>query len=365
MPGEILNFIKVWATVVVSLCYCYALKNKVPKGMKRLLFVLPVICMFLYLPLNLSSPHLGGTTSFFIAWLANFKLLLFAFEKGPLCAHKSISLPLFIALSCLPIKVPENPSPKSPQNQNPSPKSPLNQNPSTKDGFLSYAIKGLIVGILVNVYKYSDAIHPKIIFALYAFHIYFVLEITLAVAAALARAIFGIELEPQFNAPYLATSLQDFWGKRWNLTVTGILRPTVYDPTRNIFKRVFGRDCATLVAVFATFVASAVMHELIFYYLGRVRPTGSITVFFLFHGVCVTAEIVVKKVFRGKFQLPGLVSGILTVAFVFITANWLFFPIFSESKIDIKAFEDYAAIGAFVRNVSERVLSFWSAHRPL
>ncbi|XP_065848099.1 acyl-CoA--sterol O-acyltransferase 1-like [Euphorbia lathyris] len=352
--GEVVNFIKVWTTVVISLCYCYGIRNK---GIKKLIFVFPVVCLFLYLPLNLSSPHLGGTTAFFIAWLANFKLLLFAFGKGPLSLDPSISLPLFVAVACLPIKV--------------SPNSTLNHTSSTststkiKDGFLSYALKGFIVAILVNIYKYSDFIHPKIIFALYAFHIYFLLEINLAISAALARTLLGIELEPQFNHPYLATSLQDFWGKRWNLMVTGILRPTVYDPIRNVFKRLCGRDCATLVAVFATFVASAIMHELMFYYLGRVTPTWEITAFFLLHGFCVTAEIVIKKAFKGKLQLPGILSGMFTVVFVFATANWLFFPKFAEYQIDVRAFEDYAAIGAFMRQASERVLNLCPGHPHL
>ncbi|KAJ6779053.1 LONG-CHAIN-ALCOHOL O-FATTY-ACYLTRANSFERASE 3-RELATED [Salix koriyanagi] len=35
--------------------------------------------------------------------------------------------------------------------------------------------------------------------------------------AYMVRILSGLELEPQFNDPYLSTSLQDFWGRRWNL----------------------------------------------------------------------------------------------------------------------------------------------------
>ncbi|GMI86643.1 hypothetical protein HRI_002333600 [Hibiscus trionum] len=74
---EINNFTKLWLCIITSLCYCYSIvKTKIiPKGTARLLCFLPVICLFLSVPLNLSSLHLGGTTAFFIAWLANFKLL--------------------------------------------------------------------------------------------------------------------------------------------------------------------------------------------------------------------------------------------------------------------------------------------------
>ncbi|XP_048232121.1 acyl-CoA--sterol O-acyltransferase 1 [Ricinus communis] len=369
MEGEIQNFIWVWITVFISLCYCYAIGKFISKGTKRLLFILPVVCFFLYLPLNLFSPHLGGTTAFFIAWLANFKLLLFAFGKGPLSSDPSISLPLFTAVSCLPIKIQkENPSPKSYQNghnpqnsSNPSQNSQIREDPSPRklrDSFLNYAIKGILVAVMVRVYDYSDHIHPRIILFLYAFHIYFLLELNLAITAALARTLLGIELEPQFNEPYLSTSLQDFWGKRWNLMVTSILRPTVYEPTRNIFSRAIGRKWATLPAVFGTFVVSALMHELMFYYLGRTTPTGDISVFFLLHGFCLTAEIAFKKWLNGRWQLPGLVSGILTVGFVMSTGFWLFFPNFMHSQIDVRAFEDYATVVAFLKNTSENVMRF-------
>ncbi|KAJ6304480.1 hypothetical protein OIU77_018195 [Salix suchowensis] len=50
--------------------------------------------------MKLTSVHFGGMTSFLIAWLANFKLLLFAFGKGPLCLDPEISFRSFY-LCCL------------------------------------------------------------------------------------------------------------------------------------------------------------------------------------------------------------------------------------------------------------------------
>ncbi|XVF75235.1 hypothetical protein PTKIN_Ptkin13bG0171000 [Pterospermum kingtungense] len=110
--GEMSNFFRIWLSVVVSLCYCHLIGKIIPKGSARLLCLLPVVCLFTLLPLNLSSIHLGGTTAFFIAWLANFKLLLLAFGNGPL-SSPSLSLPRFLAVACLPIKIEQNPHPKS------------------------------------------------------------------------------------------------------------------------------------------------------------------------------------------------------------------------------------------------------------
>ncbi|KAJ8748775.1 hypothetical protein K2173_011330 [Erythroxylum novogranatense] len=345
MKGEIFRFFMVWLLVFVSLCYCYLIKIKVRKGTRRLLLVLPVICLFLYLPLYLSSAHLGGVTSFFIAWLANFKLLLFAFDKGPLSpSDQSITLPLFIALSCLPIKIQQDPT---------SEKQPPQR--KSREGPLNYTVKILLLAILLRVRDYTHHFHPNLLLFLYAFHVYFLLEIILVVGATLARTVLGLELEPQFNEPYLATSLQDFWGKRWNLMVTNILRPTVYEPTLHFSSRLFGRNWAPLPATFSTFVVSAVMHEVIFFHLVRVGPTWEITWFFLLHGICLTFEIGLKKALKGRRQLPAWTSRGLTVGFVMITGFWLFFPKFVESKLDVRAFEEYAAIGAFFANVKQKV----------
>ncbi|PON33045.1 Wax synthase [Parasponia andersonii] len=345
MEGEIITFGKVWLSAYASLSYCYVMAKFVPKGLPRLAAFIPVVFFFLYLPLNLSSVHLGGTTAFFLAWLANFKLLLFAFAKGPLSADPSSSLPRFLALACLPIQNSQNAPP------------PLPGSKSPRKSHLNYALKGLLLGLLVRAHDYSESMHPRLILVLYSFHIYLCLEIILAVAAALARAVLGLELEPQFDEPYLATSLQDFWGRRWNIMVTRILRPTVYEPVLRAAARVMGRRWAPLPAVMGTFAVSAAMHELIFYYLGRLRPSWEITWFFVLHGACLTVEIGLKRALTGRFRLPRAVSGPLTVGFVMVTGFWLFFPPLLRFKADVRAFEEYAAVGAFVMNVGSTALN--------
>lgn len=396
MEGEINNFIVVWIIVFASLCYCHTIGKFIPKGTTRLFAILPIICLFLYLPLNLTTIHLGATTAFFIAWLGNFKLLLFAFGKPPLSSNPPISLPLFILFSTLPIKVQESDllshSPKSLANnkiclsdsdqatnkgfgtrenrtedqksQNmqikafPSHQTTKKSNKSP----LNYATKMMIVAMLVQVYKYKDHIHPKIIMVLYCFHIYFMLELVLAMMAALARALVRLELEPQFDEPYLSTSLQDFWGKRWNLMVTSILRPTVYDPVRSISARLIGRKWAPIPAVLATFIVSGVMHELIFYYTGRLKPTWEVSCFFLIHGVCLAAEIGIKKALKGQFKVPAVVSGPAALAFVVVTGLWLFFPPVLRFNADDMAKRETAAFVEFLKDVFGRVSRFGSFH---
>ncbi|KAG5561161.1 hypothetical protein RHGRI_004246 [Rhododendron griersonianum] len=379
LEREISNFIKVWISVVVSLCYCYFSAKFIPKGMPRLFSIIPIVSLFFALPLKLHSANLGANTAFFIAWLSNFKLLLFAFDKGPL-SHPSLSLPHFIAIACFPIRIRQDPPPKSPSNQEKSPKSQNRNHPSPLDqaghnsqdpptncrnggnphpritqkgrtSIRNYAIKGVLVALLFRVYNYSDHIHPKANLVISGLLMYFMLEIILANAAFVARAILGLELEPPFNEPYLSSSLQDFWGRRWNLVVSRTLRPSVYDPVLGVSARFMGRKWAQLPAVVCTFLVSALMHELIFYYMGRTQPTWEITWFFLLHGACLVVEIVIKKVAKDRYRLPRVIAMPMTVGFVMGTGFWLFIPQLLRCKVAARAFEEYALLGAFVKEV--------------
>ncbi|KAL6992884.1 hypothetical protein U1Q18_011002 [Sarracenia purpurea var. burkii] len=340
MEGEIRNFIAVWITVMASLCYCHAIGKFISKGTSRLFTILPIIFLFLYLPLRLTTIHLGAPTTFLIAWLGTFKLLLFAFGKGPLSSDSSISLPRFILLGCLPIKPQQS---QSKEKQNPS--------LQTRKLPLNYAAKIMLLSVILRIYKYKEQLHPKIILVLYCLHIYVALELLLAIFAALARALGRLELEPQFDEPYLSTSLQDFWGRRWNLVVTGILRSTVYDPVRSFSTRLIGRKGAQFLATMATFFVSGVMHELIFCYSGRMKPTLEVTSFFLIHGVCLVLEIRMKKALNGKFRVPPVVSTPATLAFVVVTSLWLFFPPVLRFDADVIAQREAAAFLVFVKDV--------------
>ncbi|KAF2577336.1 hypothetical protein F2Q68_00000986 [Brassica cretica] len=140
--------------------------------------------------------------------------------------------------------------------------------------------------------------------------------------------IFGCDLEPHSNEPYLATSLQDFWGRRWNLMVPGILRQAVYTPIRQVSKRKLNSVLSLFLGFLVTFVVSGAVHELMLFCLTRELPTGEVTMFFVLNGVCTAAEVVVKKKFeRRLWRMSPLLSRVLTVGFVVVTGGWLFFPL--------------------------------------
>lgn len=357
MDGELRNFIEVWISAIASLCYCYYVASRLPKGFLRFLCVLPVLCIFIILPLNLAAFHLVGVTSFFLAWLANFKLLLFCFDRGPLVSPPPSHLFHFISLACLPIKFKS----KINKQSSPSPKpSPSETNfISAVARSLLLALKIALVVILFRVYEQKPDLNKNVIMALYCLHAYLELEIVLALSAIPVRILFGFEIEPQFNEPYLATSLQDFWGRRWNLMVTSILRPTVYDPIRQLSSRIFRSTWAPFPAVMVSFLVSGFMHELIYYYLTRAPPTWEVTWFFVLHGICTAVEVAVKKaaVARG-WRLHRAVSGPLTVGFVAVTGVWLFFPQLVRNGMDEQAITEFRWLVDFVK-----VNSSWTPKR--
>ncbi|KAL2476048.1 putative long-chain-alcohol O-fatty-acyltransferase 5 [Abeliophyllum distichum] len=339
MDGEIQRFIKVWLGAVASIIYCYYITARLTRGATRLLSLLPVFYLLTILPLSLSSLHLGAVTIFYLVWLGNFKLLLFSFDQGPLSSTPPLSLLHFISIALLPIKTKQTLTLQSVSN------SKVNK-PAV------FALKVALLAIIVRLYAYREYIHPYIILALYCCHVYLGVELILAITAVPVRAILGLDLEPQFNEPYLATSLQDFWGHRWNLMVTSILRPTVYQPVLRICTRFLGSRWARPPATLATFLASGLMHEVIYYYISRAYPTWEVTWFFVLHGICVALEVAVKKELGGRWRLHRLVSGPMTVAFVGVTSVWLFFPQVIRNGMDQRAISEYSILVQFV---SERL----------
>ncbi|GFY84361.1 DNA topoisomerase 1 beta [Actinidia rufa] len=210
MEGEIKNLIKVWLSITASLCYCYFISSRIPKGKYRLLSLLPIFSLFTHLPLQLTFAFPTAVVATFITWIATFKLLLFAFDRGPLSPNPPKSLALFITIACLPIRS------KQIQN-NPSPESPKSTKP--KKLHLNLGSEIVIFAFLIGVLnEYREIMHDKIVLVVYCVLVFLLVEVLFSFSNGVVQALVGLELEPPSDEPYLSTSLQDFWGKRWNLT---------------------------------------------------------------------------------------------------------------------------------------------------
>ncbi len=118
-------------------------------------------------------------------------------------------------------------------------------------------IAPLVGEIYANPQAY-DGVTLSIITFLYAFQLYcdFAGYTNIALGCAL---ILGYKLVPNFNRPYFATSIQDFW-RRWHMSLTTWLTDYVYTPlTRQKWLKV-KFFTMTLIGLFVTFLVSGLWH---------------------------------------------------------------------------------------------------------
>ncbi|PIA58965.1 hypothetical protein AQUCO_00400076v1 [Aquilegia coerulea] len=330
VEDELRNFIKVVITVSLSLTYCYFICSRIQKGKFRLVSVLPVISIFAFFPLILSSFFLQFYFAPCIGWLANFKLLLFAFGKDDnISINPSIPLLDFILVTIFPIKIKQMKA---------------FQNNTNKESLLSNTGKcvfKLDLGFFINALLWSFMVQIMM----------FGIQIQFALIAALAKLFISQELEPQFNNPHLSTSLGNFWSKRWNLMVSNLLKSTIHEPTRSLFTPVVGRRWAIHPAILATYVVSGLMHELMHFYVGRTWPTWDVMWFFIIHGVCVIIEVETKKkASKHGWKLHPIISTPLTVGFVMATGIWLCYAELIHWGADAREIEEYVALVDYVRH---------------
>ncbi|XP_074319052.1 putative long-chain-alcohol O-fatty-acyltransferase 5 [Silene latifolia] len=345
--SEIKALLKVWLQVFISLIYSYFLVSKLPKGKFRVFALLPVFYIFTLLPLSLSTPTTSGLSGFFFTWLGNFKLLLFAFNLGPL----SHDLPRnsffgFVLVAAFPIKIKQDGNYSS----TPSKKKKVQLPLSLWSKFFMYVV---FVGSGIFCYSKKN-VNPNILLGIYCGIIYLSLEVCLGFYNKLLGSLLGVELSQPFNEPYLSTSLQDFWGRRWNLMVSDVLRQTIYFPVRTFWGNWVGKGWAQGVGTMAAFVVSGLMHELLFYYITRASPTWEVTCFFLLHGVCLVMEIGLKRALglEEDWALNWALGGPLTIGLVIGTGFWLFLPQLIRNQVDVRSLEEVKAIGRLVESIS-------------
>jgi alginate O-acetyltransferase complex protein AlgI len=138
----------------------------------------------------------------------------------------------------------------------------------------------------------------------FTFQIYFDFNGYTDVALGTAL-LFGIQLPQNFNGPYRATSLREFW-RRWHMTLSRFLRDYLYIPlggNRHGLVR-------QIIALMLTMSLGGLWH-------------GAGWLFIIWgtlHGVGLTVDLLWR---RFGLQMPPLAGWIAT--FAFVTLTWIFF----------------------------------------
>lgn len=138
----------------------------------------------------------------------------------------------------------------------------------------------------------------------YTFQLYFDFSgyTDMAIGAAL---LFNIKLPLNFNSPYKALSIQEFW-HRWHLTLSRFLRDYVYIPLGGNRHG----NVHTHLNLFLTFLLGGIWHG----------AGWTFVIWGVLHGIGIVVHRIWKN--AGK-AMPPLPAWILTFGFVNIT--WVFF----------------------------------------
>ncbi len=166
------------------------------------------------------------------------------------------------------------------------------------DTFASWANDGFDTATTLNLLEaWSTSLS-------YTFQLYFDFSgyTDMAIGAAL---LFNIKLPINFNSPYKAISIQDFW-RRWHITLSRFLRDYIYIPLGGNREGEF----KTYANLMTTFIIGGLWHG-----------AGWTFVFWGFlHGMA----LVINKAWSGLgFKLWTWLSWIIT--FNFINIAWVFF----------------------------------------
>ena len=83
------------------MAYARFAARRLRPGLPRLAALLPVLAFLPLPPLAFRALHPRAISAFFLAWVAEFRLLLLASGQGPL--HPSLPLPAFTFVATLPV----------------------------------------------------------------------------------------------------------------------------------------------------------------------------------------------------------------------------------------------------------------------
>jgi predicted DCC family thiol-disulfide oxidoreductase YuxK len=140
--------------------------------------------------------------------------------------------------------------------------------------------------------------------------------------AALVWQKAGVNAQPIMREPLRATSLADFWGRRWNTAFHFLANDFAFRPLL--------QKCGAIAATLIVFLFSGLIHDFIISLPAR-GGYGLPTAYFLIQGVGVIFErtTIAKWVGLGHGWRGWLFTAICTVG----PAFWLFHPIFIRNVI--------------------------------
>ena len=127
-----------------------------------------------------------------------------------------------------------------------------------------------------------------------------------AIAIGMAR-VMGLTFPENFRAPYVATSLSDFW-RRWHVSLSTWLRDYLYIPLGGNRRG----PSRTYIALLLTMLLGGLWHG----------PSWNFVLWGAAHG----SVLAIERAFRGQRALPPLPAPVRwALVFVFVQLTWVLF----------------------------------------
>jgi D-alanyl-lipoteichoic acid acyltransferase DltB (MBOAT superfamily) len=133
---------------------------------------------------------------------------------------------------------------------------------------------------------------------------------------AMQTGIYFIEM---FDAPLIARSPREFWGRRWNLYFREVSHRNVFLP--------LGGSKHPLIAVCAVFAVSALLHEYLIVVSVGWKMLGYMSAFFVVHCFATIGQTMVSHWTGKKKLLPRPLAILVNMAWMVATAPLLMEPL--------------------------------------
>lgn len=170
-------------------------------------------------------------------------------------------------------------------------------------------------------YEYHTGITLLVASLMYTIQMYTDFSGYTDIALGVAK-LFGYELTDNFNRPFFATSMTEFW-RRWHITLSTWLADYVYTPLAIKWRN--AGTLGTVIAVNVTFVLIGVWHG----------AGWNFVIFGIINGLALGYEIVTKKfrkkIARNKYYVYNVFSIVFT--FLYFSFALIIFNVSSLNSI--------------------------------
>lgn len=159
----------------------------------------------------------------------------------------------------------------------------------------------------------------------YSFQLYFDFSGYSDMAIGLAR-MFGIKLPLNFNSPYKATNISDFW-RQWHMTLSRLIRDYLWDPISLKMTRHAVKNNYNAFGMFSLTIVIPILFS--FFWIGLWHGAGwNFIIFGMIHGMYIVSHNIWKTATnKVNFRLNSSICWLIT--FIAVTISWV--PFRAES----------------------------------